>query len=86
MAQKKIVSEENLKHFKEQCDAHYGTFTYEQQRALRTWTIVHNMNRKPTVLVLGYSGDELIGDVTYIDNNTISISFSGESCGYAYLT
>lgn len=61
------------------------TYIYEQQVASDFWTIVHNLDKYPSVSIVD-SGDSLvIGDVDYIDSNTLTIKFIGAFSGKAYL-
>ncbi len=49
------------------------------------WTIIHNLNRNPTVVVTDASGNEIEGGVTYVNNNTLTVSFSPPQSGKAQL-
>jgi hypothetical protein len=49
------------------------------------WTINHNLNRYPAVSCVDDQGNEVFGDVTYMDANTLSISFVDALTGVAYL-
>jgi len=51
-----------------------------------TWTINHTLEGKPSITVVDSSDTVVIGDVTYIDDTQIVVSFSGAFSGYAYLT
>ncbi len=62
------------------------TSTWVQSVSASTWTITHNLNRYPSVDVVDSGGDVCIGDVKYIDANTLTVSFSGAFSGKAYLS
>jgi hypothetical protein len=64
---------------------HYG-YTHDQITAQSTWNIVHDLNRKPAVVVVDTAGNVVIGSIQYIDNWTITINFSAPFSGKAYLT
>jgi hypothetical protein len=49
------------------------------------WTVVHNMNRRPSITVVDSSFAVVIGQMDYIDNNTVTITFSAPFSGKAYL-
>lgn len=49
-----------------------------------TWTVTHNLNKRPSVTVIDSSQREVIGGVEYIDNNNITLHFSDPFSGEAY--
>lgn len=60
-------------------------YTHEQGISSDTWHIEHNLNRRPSVTVVDSSGATVTGLVTYIDDNTVEISFNSAFKGTAYL-
>lgn len=60
-------------------------FTFNQSPASAVWTITHNLNKFPNYTVIDSSGDEVEGDVTYINNNQLTLTFSAAFSGTAYL-
>jgi hypothetical protein len=65
-------------------DKHY---VHRQETSSSTWTIVHNLNKFPSVRVYDRYNNELIGDITFYKNdlNRVTINFSGAAAGVAYL-
>lgn len=61
------------------------TFTYEQGVASDTWTITHNLGRKPTVVVVDSADNVFYPAVQYIDLNTVVVTMNGATTGKAYL-
>lgn len=61
------------------------TYIHHQQVAAKTWRVEHDLGRYPGVTVVDSSGRYVIGDVHYLDENTIEISFSASFAGKAYL-
>jgi hypothetical protein len=61
------------------------TYHHKQTTASDTWTIIHNLNKYPSVNVINSAGDEVIGDVIYNDINQITIKFKGSFKGSATL-
>lgn len=61
------------------------TFVFVQSAAASTWTITHNMGKKPSVTVVDSADNQVVGDVEYIDNNTLTVTFCGSFSGKAYL-
>lgn len=58
---------------------------FVQNTPLQVWTITHNLSRFPSITVVNSALDEVEGDVTYLDSNSIQVSFSGAFSGTAYL-
>lgn len=63
-------------------DKHY---THTQGVASSTWTVNHNLDKYPSVTVVLSTGQKGYGDVTYIDENTLTITFTGDESGKAYM-
>lgn len=61
------------------------TFVYQQNVASDEWVIEHNLGRFPTVTVVDSAGTVVVGEVRYIDSNTIRVKFIGAFSGNAYL-
>ena len=67
-----------------------ATFTHNQTSTSATWTITHNLNKFPSVMVID-SGDTVVqGTIVYNSSNQLTITFfSGGSAlafqGKAYL-
>ena len=59
---------------------------YTQSTPSATWTITHDLGGNPSVTVVDSANSVVIGEVTYVDNETVRIEFSGAFSGYAYLT
>lgn len=62
-------------------------YTFDQSlTSIAVWKIEHNLNRYPSVTVITTGGTVVIGDVVYNDENNLTITFSSETSGKAYLT
>lgn len=61
------------------------TFVYSQSPASSEWTITHNLDKYPAVAVVDSAGNIVIGDIQYIDRNTVVITFKAAFSGKAYL-
>lgn len=53
--------------------------------AINPWSINHNLNKFPSVTVVLSSGQKGYGDVTYVDNNNLTITFAGDESGKVYI-
>lgn len=60
-------------------------FVFTQSVPATSWTIVHDLGKNPAVAVVDSAGAWVVGDVTYIDINTLRIDFVGGFSGQAYL-
>lgn len=62
-----------------------SSYVHTQLVASAEWTISHNMGKYPSVSIVD-SGDNIVmGDVRYIDENTVTVRFNGAFSGTAYL-
>ena len=60
-------------------------FVFTQMSALSTWHIVHSLGKFPDVVVIDSAGTNVIGQIDYIDVNTVDLIFSAPFGGTAYL-
>lgn len=60
-------------------------FEYAQSVPSQEWEIAHTLKKFPSVTVVDSAGSVVIGDVTYIDDSNIIISFQSAFSGKAYL-
>jgi sulfite reductase alpha subunit-like flavoprotein len=63
-------------------DKHY---THNQSSAQSTWNITHNLGKFPSLSVVDSSKNVVIGDVQYIDANSLSVTFTAAFSGKAYM-
>ncbi len=61
------------------------TYIHYQTSPSNNWIINHNLTKYPSVTIVDSAGNVVIGDVKYIDNNTINVVFVGTFSGIAYL-
>jgi len=50
------------------------------------WTINHTLGGKPSVMVVDSADTVVIGEVSYVSNTQITVTFSAPFSGFAYLT
>jgi len=62
-----------------------STYTHNQISPISTWTITHNLSRFPSVTIVDSGGNVVNGDIQYISENQIKISFSAAFAGKAYI-
>lgn len=63
-----------------------GDYTHDQMTPAFVWTIQHDLAFFPNVTVMESAGKQIFGDVEYIDQNNLTITFSREVAGKAYLS
>ena len=64
-----------------------GAFTYQQSTPAATWTVAHNLNKRPAV-VLVLDSDltrQVFTDVFYVDENNLSIEWDQPVTGFVYI-
>lgn len=62
-----------------------STFRWEQAVPALVWNINHGLNSFPSVHVLDPANEELFGEVDYVDDDNVTITFSTPMAGVAYL-
>lgn len=61
------------------------TYRHVQGVAATVWTITHNLACRPSVTVVDSAGTLVIGQVEYLDDNNVRLTFSAAFGGEAYL-
>jgi hypothetical protein len=62
-----------------------STSKWEQLAPLTVWTINHGMLSFPDVTVLSTTNEQLFGEVDYVDDANLTITFSAPTSGTAFL-
>lgn len=63
-----------------------GTFIFEQPVPNITWNISHNLGFHPSVTVVDSGGTDVVGSITYIDEDNLYVTFNAPFGGTAYLS
>jgi hypothetical protein len=61
------------------------TYIFNQDIPDSTWTINHNLGQYPSVTIVDSAGNVNIGGITYINANTLIVTFNGVFSGKVYL-
>ena len=61
------------------------TLVYEQTTPSMTWVINHKLARFPSVKTYDNEGNELIGDLEFTDENSVTVKFTRACTGKAYI-
>ena len=59
-------------------------YVHTQGSPSATWTVSHNLGKRPAAVVVDSAEDVVYGDIRYIDDNTVTLTFSGAFSGKAY--
>lgn len=58
--------------------------THKQAQAAKVWTVTHNLGKRPAVTVVDSAGTAVIGEIDYLDDNTVRLTFCAAFSGTAY--
>ena len=61
------------------------THLHNQIASAAVWDIQHNLGKFPSVSVIDSAGNVVVGDVMYLDENQLKITFSAAFAGKAFL-
>jgi hypothetical protein len=65
----------------------WGSYTHTQSVASAIWTINHNLGYRPGgISVVDSAETQVIGDIEYVNDNILKITFNGGFSGKAYLS
>ena len=59
--------------------------TFVQNSASDSWSITHNLEKKPSVVIVDSADTVLYGQIEYTDLNSLTITLSAPTSGKAYL-
>ena len=61
------------------------TYSHQQIAPSQVWVINHELGRYPSVNVVDSAGTLVLGDIKYISENEIQVSFTAAFAGKVYL-
>lgn len=61
------------------------TYTHTQASPSTTWNINHGLDKRSSVTIVDSANTVVYGDVSYVDNNNITITFNKAFSGKAYI-
>lgn len=59
-------------------------YTHTQNVSSATWIVTHNLGKFPAVSIVDTGNNEVVGDVAYINENSLTLNFSAPFSGKAY--
>ena len=83
-----VISLDGYYIFSEFVDANSAgdkNFVFNQAVASATWAVQHNLNKFPSCTMVLGTGQQGYGDVTFIDENNLTITFASAESGKAYI-
>ena len=83
-----VISLDGYYIFSEFVDANSAgdkNFVFNQAVASATWTVQHNLDKFPSCTMVLGTGQQGYGDVTFIDENNLTITFASAESGKAYI-
>ena len=60
-------------------------YVHNQPVASAIWSVQHNLNKFPSATMVLSTGQKGYGDVTYVDENNLTITFASAESGKAYI-
>ena len=60
-------------------------YVFQQSVAAATWAVQHNLDKFPSCTMVLSTGQQGYGDVTFIDENNLTITFASAESGKAYI-
>lgn len=60
-------------------------YQHTQGPASATWLINHGLGKFPSITVIDSAGEQVEGEVVYLDSNSLQIIFSAAFAGKAFL-
>lgn len=60
-------------------------YTHNQMASSSVWTVNHNLGKKPSVTVVDTADTVFIGEIDYINDNSLVLTFAFPFSGKAYL-
>lgn len=60
-------------------------YIHNQGSALAIWTINHNLDKFPSVIVIDSANSNVVGEIDYLSSNSLTVTFSGAFSGTAYI-
>lgn len=62
-----------------------STYTHTQAVPEASWSIVHSLGHRPSVTVIDSAGESVMGKVTYVSLDEVTVDFSAALSGSAVL-
>ena len=60
------------------------SYVHAQTVPATVWNVNHNLNTKCAVQVVDSSGNQIVAQIDWIDNNNVQVSFNIPAAGFVY--
>ena len=60
-------------------------YVHSQASASTVWSVIHNLDKLPSVTVVDSAGTAVVGSVSFTDKNNLTITFTNAFSGKAYI-
>lgn len=60
------------------------TYVHTQRVASEVWEIQHNLNKYPTIAIVDSGNSVVVGEIKYIDENNVTVTFTSPFSGKAF--
>lgn len=81
-----MITETTEKQFISSADkSKISGYTHDQIKSSKRWLVYHSLGKFPSVSVIDSAGNLVVGEVEYISNEHIILTFSHEFSGKAFL-
>lgn len=61
------------------------SYVHDQIAASKEWRIIHNLDKHPSVTIVDSAGSVVVGDIFYVSQQELIVSFVSEFAGRAFL-
>lgn len=61
-----------------------ANYIHTQSVAATTWTVTHNLNKYPAVMIVDSANSVVIGSINYLSLNSLEVELSALSTGKVY--
>lgn len=62
-----------------------ATYVHSQDGSATPWVINHALHKYPSVFCVDNGGNQIVGELTYVNSQQVTIDFSEPISGKAYL-
>lgn len=69
----------------EELDLGDKTYTHVQTTAATTWNIIHNLGKTPSITIFNSANELSFGNIEYLNDNQMRVTFSAAISGKAIL-
>lgn len=81
-----LVKSSNEEYDTEWVDYKTKRYVHTQSSPSSEWAITHVLGGRPSITVVDSAGTTVIGEVSYLSDTDVVISFTAPFSGFAYLT